>query len=240
LPKLKKIFSSTVYFGFLDELKEESILRKLNAEDLDYVYHEKNKIDRSIKIISRYFLRKILVLELGLDSDFTFDFSSNGKPFIKDLPYYFNLSHCQECFVIGLSKYKIGVDVETLDRPVEIYKMSEFLFSERELIEFNALNTKLQKEAFTNAWTRKEAFVKANAGNMNFPLSQLEISFAPGQKAILKNTKWSIFEKNNWSIKSIELNKNCKCAVAINTKQSSLEVKPLRQFEEQFNLNQPI
>lgn len=240
MPKLIKYFSTCIYYGFLNEFKVESILNQLKAEDLDYVCHEKNKIDRSIKIISRYFLRKILILELGLDADFTFDFSSNGKPFIKDLPYYFNLSHCQECFVIGLSKYKIGVDVETLDRPVEIYKMSEFLFSERELIEFNALNTNLQKEAFTNAWTRKEAFVKANAGNMNFPLSQLEISFAPGQKAILKNTKWSIFEKNNWSIKSIELNNNCKCAVAINTKQSSLEVKRLGQFEEQFNLNQPI
>ncbi|MGK0379139.1 MAG: 4'-phosphopantetheinyl transferase [Patiriisocius sp.] len=142
--------------------------------------------------------------------------------------------------MIGLSKYKIGVDVETLDRPVEIYKMSEFLFSERELIEFNALNKNLQKEAFINAWTRKEAFVKANAGNLNFPLHQLEISFIPGQKAILKNTEWSSFEKNNWSIESIELNKNCKCAVAINTKQSSLEVKPLRQFEEQFDLKQPI
>ena len=39
--------------------------------------------------------------------------------------------------------------------------------------------------AFVNCWTRKEAFLKALGGGLNYPLDRVEVSLAPGAPATI-------------------------------------------------------
>lgn len=230
LKESSKIFPTNLYFGFLSDFDLNFILSQMEPEDKEYASKQIEGPDREMKMISRFFVRTVVQRTISTRSKIEFLYTRNGRPFVKGLPFSFNLAHSGDCFVIGISSFKIGVDVESLTRTLKADKLSEFLFSEDEYVEFLKIPSALKQEAFINAWTRKEATIKAFSGNMNFPMSQLEVSFYPDEAPCLKSTKWSLYEKENWILHSFNLPNKYKCAVAVESKNSRIKVVPLKEF----------
>lgn len=81
-----------------------------------------------------------------------------NKPYVKgrsDL--WFSVSHSDRCVAIAVDRREVGLDVEIL-RTKDIEKLCDRFFSagEREYV----LNSKDKPSAFTEIWTRKEAYLK--------------------------------------------------------------------------------
>ena len=92
----------------------------------------------------------------------------NGKPYIKDCPVYFNISHCENILLCAFSDEEIGADIEKT-KPISLSVLKSF-FSEEEqkyvlgkaLSDCNSedYNTPEILERFYRIYTLKEASCK--------------------------------------------------------------------------------
>ena len=92
----------------------------------------------------------------------------NGKPYIKDCPVYFNISHCENILLCAFSDEEIGADIEKI-KPISLSVLKSF-FSEEEqkYVLGKALsdcisedyNTPEMCERFYRIYTLKEALCK--------------------------------------------------------------------------------
>lgn len=78
-----------------------------------------------------------------------------GKPFVKDLPIEFNISHSKDLVICAINDTPIGVDIEKV-RPVDINVIKKVC--NKDELEY-ALNDNLYKHFF-EIWTFKEAYFK--------------------------------------------------------------------------------
>ena len=99
-------------------------------------------------ISSEELLRKILE---KYHIEYDIFYNEYGKPYIKNNPIYFNISHSKEYIVCAVSDSEIGVDIEHLTYNAATAKR---ICTEDEL--------KLVKNAhdFTKIWVKKEAYIK--------------------------------------------------------------------------------
>lgn len=97
--------------------------------------------------------------ELGLER-VELETGANGKPQVAGAAaeWGFNLSHAGDQAVAALVRgAAIGVDLESMDRPADIDRLAERVFSERERAQVRAGG----REAFFTLWSQKEALLKA-------------------------------------------------------------------------------
>lgn len=97
---------------------------------------------------SRLFLARVLEEYYGIrDAARRLQFNLNGKPYLKDAPVRFNLSHSGDLTVVAAGRHQVGLDVQLRDdKPREALK--------------NRLTPAEQEEDFFRLWTAKEAYVK--------------------------------------------------------------------------------
>lgn len=97
----------------------------------------------------------------NIDEDFSeFYKNENGKPFTKK--YCFSFSHTDDVVAVVVSNENVGVDIEKIDRKINIEKIKEKIVANGE----KALN---QVEIIT-LWTQKEAIFKlGNYGKIFSP-----------------------------------------------------------------------
>lgn len=140
------------------------------------------------------FLRQTLARFCGARPE-QLRFSENawGKPSVSSHPaLHFNLSHSQHLALVGISTVNaIGVDIELLQRwpDKELCSLSQTIMTSAEQ---QSLQTTLQSStdqneashAFLNAWTRKEACVKALGLGLSYDVRQLEVGLMPTSMAI--------------------------------------------------------
>lgn len=104
---------------------------------------------------------------------------------------FFNVSHSQHIFCLGLAPRPIGVDVELI-RPVQhVDQLASRFFSLEDKKFLEPLGTKYKSLEFLKLWTRKEALLKAVGigifGGLNLDVSQDTVQYANGQW-VLKTT----------------------------------------------------
>jgi 4'-phosphopantetheinyl transferase len=150
------------------------ILRRLLAAD-ERVRADRFRFEADAHrlIIGRGVLR-MLIGELlhMLPERVAFTYSDSGKPSIVGV--HFNVAHSGELILIATHKYRIGVDVERVDRMVDVVAMSGVCFTagERALI----LESAATQEAFFRLWTRKEAWLKAVGSGLSVPLRLVDVA----------------------------------------------------------------
>ena len=113
-------------------------------------------------------LEKIILNELGisLNKDMI-TINKNGKPYLKDNPIYFNISHSSDYIVIGLSDSEIGVDIEKLvskNRSLHLINR----FNQKFVDEFNS--SKNPQDLFTKCWVSIESYSKMLGDGLSFNL----------------------------------------------------------------------
>jgi len=171
----------------------------------------KYEVDRSCFIQRRAALRMILSEYLGVaPQSIAFTENEFGKPSVVTpqaaAGLSFNASHSGTLAVIAVARSgRIGVDVERLRPLVEAESIAARFLATGEAATLAALHPHERTEGFFNAWTRKEAVVKALGGGLSIPLDSFEVSLRPGEPpAILR---WDIPEaaQTHWRIQDLDL-----------------------------------
>lgn len=100
-------------------------------------------------------LRSWLMLrELGLPDE-PWQYNEYGKPYIPNGPH-FSISHCKQGIAVAVDEQPVGIDIESYrDITPELIT---YTMSEAEQEQINAAQDPIK--AFTELWTRKEAYVK--------------------------------------------------------------------------------
>jgi len=196
--------------------------------------------DNEVKISARQYLKELLSDYADMDVNvISIESGLNGKPFCKQFPeIQFSIAHSQNVFVLAFVRNsRVGIDLEDLTRSVDIKTLSEFLLAEKEYANFYSTNEKFHHEQLINAWTRKEAFVKAYGLGMSFPLKQLEVSFLLNEPASVKATHWRETERNEWCLHSFDLVKSYRGAVAVHGKINSVEIRNVASYCRSIQVN---
>lgn len=173
--------------------------------------------DRNRYVIARGILRFILSRYLDLlPQDLQFCYSPTGKPFLahsSDLPLCFNLSHSGQWALYAVAWRNVGIDVEQICLERDCEGIAERFFAASEQADLNQLSPELRHQAFFNAWTRKEAFLKATGQGLTISLDQIVVSLMPNAPTQILHTGWNPAEASRWSIRALEVGNEYAAAV---------------------------
>ena len=168
----------------------------------DRFYFER---DRKHFIAGRGLLRTIIGRYLDLEpSQLQFSYSSRGKPALVNTniegTLCFNLSHSNGLALYAVTRSRlIGIDLEHVRPMPDAEKLAKRFFSPHEHAAIGSLLPDQQQEAFFNAWTRKEAYLKATGDGLA-GLEQVEVSLTPGEPAALLSIQGDRTAPSRWSL----------------------------------------
>ena len=87
-------------------------------------------------------------------------YGKNGKPYLTDSSFQFNLSHSGDFVFCGVSEQEIGVDIQKIQGDHELCLAKRF-FADPECQALEACeNEELRRRMFFRMWVRKEAYGK--------------------------------------------------------------------------------
>lgn len=94
--------------------------------------------------------------------------NENGKPYIKDCPIHFNISHTQGLCAVAISNAPVGIDCEKIDTEFEgrALPFAKRYFCENELNKLTSSSDMLP--TFFEIWTGKEAMIKKDGLNGSY------------------------------------------------------------------------
>ncbi len=135
-------------------------------------------------VTTRTALRLILADYLTCDpTDLNFTFGPHGKPTLLDPPQpplFFNVTHSHELALIAVGRRgEVGVDVEHLRDVKDDLALAERFFAPPEVAVLVSLPLPERRVAFFNAWTRKEAFLKAVGKGISYGVERVEVTLRP-------------------------------------------------------------
>ncbi|MED5762056.1 4'-phosphopantetheinyl transferase superfamily protein [Streptococcus anginosus] len=121
-------------------------------------------------------------------------YTKYGKPYFFSSNYFFNLSHCEDGIICGLSSEKIGVDVEKIVEDIE--DIVYFTMSKQEKIEIE--NCKKPNILFTRYWVLKESYLKYIGVGLTDYINKLDFSaFNNIDEFSAYGCKFKVIKKNN-------------------------------------------
>ena len=156
---------------------------------------------RALAFRTRAELRRMLGREIGVaPNQIPLENDAHGKPQCphpraKELA--FSVSHSDQCAMIALGEAAaLGVDLEPLVSEEPGDELLEIVFTDDELGQWRTLPSDSRRRAFTEAWTIKEAALKAIGIGLNGSPHDVGVAFTREGRAKprFKNTSW-IFER---------------------------------------------
>jgi 4'-phosphopantetheinyl transferase len=70
-------------------------------------------------------------------------------------------------------------------------------------------------DAFFRCWTRKEAYIKATGDGLSLPLSQFDVSLAPGDENALLATRPETSEAARWLLREVPSGSGYAAAICV-------------------------
>ncbi len=163
--------------------------------------------DRKHFIAGRGILRTILGHYLDLDpAEIQFCYTSRGKPALANTneTLNFNLSHSKGLALYVVSReFNLGIDLEYMRPMSDIEQLAKRFFSPREYNAIASLPNNEKQVAFFQAWTCKEAYLKATGDGLAGGLAEVEVSLIPGEAARLLSIAGNSQAALSWSLHSI-------------------------------------
>ena len=148
-------YSLEEYKVFLSNIKKEKQNKISNILKDD---------DKKRSILGEILLINLLN-ELHIDyKSITIIKNKYGKPYIKDLDLFFNISHSNDFVVCAISKNKIGIDIEKIRETKESIINQFATTKEKQYI--NEIKNEFNKRAF-EIFTLKESYFKCLGTNLN-------------------------------------------------------------------------
>lgn len=190
---------------------EDHFLNLLSEDEVQRANRFRFELDRRHFIAARGYLRELLAGYLNLAAhNIEFAYSEYGKPsVIGPVPLSFNVSHSKGKAIFAVSDSAeieaIGVDVESLQRKVEITLVAKHFFAPMEVETLFALPESEQFAAFLRCWTRKEAFIKAKGDGLSLGLDQFEVDFVQPERSALLATHYEPEDYKHWQMENVSL-----------------------------------
>lgn len=189
----------------LDEVCPSDAMVLTPEERAHYQSVWRNPKAHALAVRTRAELRRMLARETGLPPQkVPILRDEHGKPRCPHpdaVDLDFSISHTDECAIIALGEAAgIGVDVEEVLNEEPSDENLAIVFSEEEFQQWAALAPLTRRTAFTQAWTIKEAALKALGMGLDGDTHDLTVRFdaAGNVWPVLPSTRW-IFERIHFS-----------------------------------------
>ncbi len=173
--------------------------------------------DRNRFIVGRGRLRSLLADYLQVAPEgIEFQYSAKGKPMLANIEQnlHFNLSHSGGLALYAIASEPVGIDLEQIRSLSDAEQLAKRFFMPAEAEAIAALPMAQKQAAFLNAWTRKEAYLKATGDGLA-GLDEVEVSLIPGMPATLLRIKGNSELASQWFISELHPHPDYVAAVAI-------------------------
>lgn len=123
--------------------------------------------DRRNFVVTRGVLRSLLAQHVeSTPREITFRYGPAGKPFVAEPAggggLYFNVTHSGNLTLIAITRAgEVGIDVEPVRSLPDWEGVADLVFDPKQVARLRSLAEPVRMPAFFEAWTRKEAIVKA-------------------------------------------------------------------------------
>lgn len=166
-----------IYYSYISEDNCESLfeneLPKFSLDYQDRIRSYRRWQDAQLSLLGRVILFK------AIEQIYNYDPSSKeilqtkyNKPYFKDDPVQFNISHSGEIVVCAIcEKSLIGIDIEIISE----ISIDDCKWQMRENEWDTIISSDKIEESFFNYWTQKEAVIKANGLGLTIPLTTFEV-----------------------------------------------------------------
>lgn len=138
--------------------------------------------DRNRYVRGRGFLRCQLGRATGqAAADLVLAEGLQGKPFLQGNAVWFNLSHSRDLAVLAISHDgPLGIDLEFVDRAVDIAGLAQSCFCPHEIEILDALSPAARPGRFFAFWTAKEACMKLTGEGMALAPRMIALNLKAG------------------------------------------------------------
>ena len=190
----------------------EHLWRLLSDDERSHAarFHTAQLRDRFIA--GRGTLRMLLGAYARVDpGQLRFGYTAYGKPYLEhprcQPEMQFNLAHADDMLLLAFTRtHPIGVDIELVRRDPEFdaLTLAARFFAPDEYKALLQLSAALQPIGFFNAWTRKEAFIKARGAGLSLPLDSFSVSLAPNDEPRITRVADDLGGPARWRLMSFE------------------------------------
>lgn len=90
----------------------------------------------------------------------TYTYGPHGKPYLKNYPYYFSISHSGDYVFCVLSEQEVGADIQQKAEHVKERVLQRFFAEEEKDYWENCASEEEKRDFFYQMWCRKEAYGK--------------------------------------------------------------------------------
>lgn len=163
--------------------------------------------ERKRFIVARGLLRQLLGCRLGIPpAAVELVYGQYGKPALAGRPHSrlsFNLSHSEGMAAFAFAEGRdIGIDIERIRPVAAADQIAAHFFSSRERAVYRHLADGDRLLGFFNAWTRKEAFIKALGEGLQHALDDFDVTLAPQEPACLQRVGMLPGAVSGWALHS--------------------------------------
>jgi 4'-phosphopantetheinyl transferase len=148
-----------------------------------------------------------------------FSYGAYGKPCLAEpalTEIQFNLAHSDQLAVLAVTVGRpVGVDIEQVRELDDFDELVGRFFSRNEAAAFSRLAACVKPAAFFNLWTRKEAVLKATGQGIGHLLSQVEVSFLPGEETKVLQLPSQLGQLEDWALHSLKMPNGFSAALAV-------------------------
>ena len=162
-------------------------------------------------------------------ADVAFQYGTHGKPALAKesgrADVRFNVSHSGDMAVYGIILGReVGVDIEYVRYDFPCREISGRFFSPREVNMLEEVPAPLQREAFFQCWTRKEAYIKARGLGLSLPLNSFDVSLKPSEPPALLESREEGQAASDWDMSSWKPGPGYLAAVIVEGQDCAVEV----------------
>lgn len=167
------------------------LAQSLSPEERDRAARFHFDRDRDRFRAGRGLLRATLGRYLGREpGQVAFAYSTYGKPLLAPQPgaedIRFNVSHSGGRMLLAVLRgCEVGVDIEWIQRDMDIASLAPGVFTDREAAELDAVPVGQRHDAFFGFWTRKESYLKAVGTGLLCPLKEFAVSLTDSRITLL-------------------------------------------------------
>ncbi|MCM3670695.1 4'-phosphopantetheinyl transferase superfamily protein [Mesobacillus maritimus] len=127
------------------------------------------------EILTRTYIQKYLQLK---DKNISFSYNEFGKPYIENVPFYFNTSHSGDWVVGIFGNDEVGIDIEKI-KEID-FDIARHFFSTNECQDLEQKNQHDKLYYFYDLWTLKESFIKNIGTGLSFSLNSFTVQKREG------------------------------------------------------------
>lgn len=145
----------------------------LSVERSERIKRIKPEKDKILSFFSEIKMKNDISNYTGISfSDIKFSYNSHGKPYLKDIPCNFSVSHSGNLIAFAVSDKPVGIDIEHTSGKSKMRVAERFFTAD----EYNyIINSGNPDKNFYRIWTAKESYLKMIGTGLSKSLNSFDV-----------------------------------------------------------------